>query len=407
MADERHHDADDVNARLIDTLLSDGSLRSPHVEAAFRSILRHHFLPDTPLEEVYSARAVVTRRGPDGMPTSSASDPKIMARMLEQLDVRPGHRVLEIGAATGYNAALLSHLSGEAGTVTTVDIDPILTATAVENLRRAGVEGVDVVTGDGWAGAAPYAPFDRIEATVGVWDVPRVDGSTLRRRCVGGPALAPSRPSGIRRLPEDRRRPPQPQHRTLRLHAPEGARRGSRELHPGRTVDGASGQPPTRRRRHAQPAPGATRPYTRCARTGRWVVHRDSALRPRRRHARQLGGEGDALRGIRSGGRKPGRDRERLSGNRATGPGRSTPTERRGHSAGSPSSSRRRRRSASTPWRSRSCPPWLVTTQACWRASSVPTPSFSSAGSTAHRHAPRQSSGSTRGDRVPDGPASG
>ena len=91
--------------------------------------------------------------------------------MLEQLEVRVGHRVLEIGAATGYNAALLSHLSGEAGTVITVDLDPVLTATAVENLRRAGVHGVKVVTGDGWAGVPLNAPFDRIVATVGVWDL--------------------------------------------------------------------------------------------------------------------------------------------------------------------------------------------------------------------------------------------
>jgi protein-L-isoaspartate(D-aspartate) O-methyltransferase len=171
MADQSQRDAGELNALLIATLRADGSLKSPQVEAAFRTVLRHHFLPDTPLEEVYSARAVVTRRGPDGMPTSSSSDPRIMARMLEQLDVRPGHRVLEIGAATGYNAALLSHLSAEAGAVTTVDIDPILTATAVENLRRAGVEHVAVVTGDGWAGAASDAPFDRIQATVGVWDL--------------------------------------------------------------------------------------------------------------------------------------------------------------------------------------------------------------------------------------------
>ena len=171
MADESQRTVDDLNGRLVETLLADGSIKSPHVEAAFRSVLRHHFLPGTPLEEVYSARAVVTRRGPDGAPTSSSSDPRIMARMLEQLDVRPGHRVLEIGAATGYNAALLSHLSGDAGAVTTVDIDPILTATAVENLRRAGIHGVEVVTGDGWAGVPSNAPFDRIEATVGVSDL--------------------------------------------------------------------------------------------------------------------------------------------------------------------------------------------------------------------------------------------
>ena len=171
MADQSQRTAEDLNDRLIETLVADASIKSPPVEAAFRSVLRHHFLPGTPLEEVYSARAVVTRRGTDGAPTSSSSDPKIMARMLEQLDVRPGHRVLEIGAATGYNAALLRHLSGEAGAVTTVDIDPTLTATAVDNLRRAGVQGVEVVTGDGWAGVPSNAPFDRIEATVGVWDL--------------------------------------------------------------------------------------------------------------------------------------------------------------------------------------------------------------------------------------------
>lgn len=183
MRNESKPEATELNDRLIETLLADGSIRSPRVEAAFRSVLRHHFLPGTPLEEVYSARAVVTRRSPDGMPTSSSSDPKVMARMLEQLDVQPGHRVLEIGAATGYNAALLSHLSGEAGAVTTVDIDPVLTATAVGNLRRDGVHGVEVVTGDGWAGVPSHAPFDRIEATVGVWDLSPAWTDQL---CAGG-----------------------------------------------------------------------------------------------------------------------------------------------------------------------------------------------------------------------------
>lgn len=161
----------DLNEHLVDVLVADGSVRSPHVEAAFRSVLRHHFLPGTPLDEVYSGTAIVTRRRPDGMPTSSSSDPRIMARMLEQLDVQPGHHVLEIGAGTGYNAALLGHLTGGKGRVTTVDIDPVVTAAAAENLGRAGFGRVGVVTADGWAGVPSAQPFDRIEATVGVWDL--------------------------------------------------------------------------------------------------------------------------------------------------------------------------------------------------------------------------------------------
>lgn len=160
-----------LNEHLVDALVADDWLRSPHVEAAFRSVLRHHFLPSTPLEDVYSGNAIVTLRGPDGMATSSSSDPRIMARMLEQLEVQAGHQVLEIGAGTGYNAALLSRLSGEDGRVTTVDIDPMVTAAAADHLRRAGHSEVDVITGDGWAGVPSTAPFDRIEATVGVWDL--------------------------------------------------------------------------------------------------------------------------------------------------------------------------------------------------------------------------------------------
>ncbi len=171
MATNDRRQAGALNSHMVETLVAGCFLRSPGVEAAFRSVLRHHFLPGTPLEEVYSGRTVVTRRGPDGAPTSSSSDLRVMAGMLEQLDVQPGHHVLEVGAGTGYNAALLRHLCGEDGSVTTVDIDPAVTAAAVENLRRGGFDGVSVLTGDGWAAVPSEQPFDRIVATVGVWDL--------------------------------------------------------------------------------------------------------------------------------------------------------------------------------------------------------------------------------------------
>jgi protein-L-isoaspartate(D-aspartate) O-methyltransferase len=67
------------------------------------------------MEEVYKDRAFVTRHR-DGVPTSSSSQPAIMAIMLEQLGLQPGQRVLEIGAGTGYNAALIAQIVGGAVT---------------------------------------------------------------------------------------------------------------------------------------------------------------------------------------------------------------------------------------------------------------------------------------------------
>lgn len=157
------------NDAMVDSVLSDGKAPEPIVQA-FRSVLRHWFLPDTPLSDVYRDRAIPTRLGSQG-PISSSSQPAIMARMLDQLDVEPGQRVLEIGAGTGYNAALLAHLVGPNGRVVTIDIDPDITADAQAHLEMAGADNVTVITGDGWAGSADHGPFDRIQATVGVWDL--------------------------------------------------------------------------------------------------------------------------------------------------------------------------------------------------------------------------------------------
>jgi protein-L-isoaspartate(D-aspartate) O-methyltransferase len=156
---------------MIDRLVRDGVIRTPRVLEAFRAVPRHAFLSGVPLDEVYSGRAIPVRFGPDGAATSSSSMPAIMAIMIEQLDVRPGHRILEIGAGTGYNAAILAHLAGPEGAVTTVDIDPEVARTAEENLKRAAWGQVDVQTADGWGGGFEHAPYDRIEVTVGAWDL--------------------------------------------------------------------------------------------------------------------------------------------------------------------------------------------------------------------------------------------
>ena len=100
-----------------------------------RTVPRELFLPGVPLEAVYRDAAVVTKVE-NGVSVSSSSQPAIMALMLRQLDVRPGQRVLEIGAGTGYNAALLRELVGPAGAVDTVDIDPEVAGWAAHGSPR-------------------------------------------------------------------------------------------------------------------------------------------------------------------------------------------------------------------------------------------------------------------------------
>jgi protein-L-isoaspartate(D-aspartate) O-methyltransferase len=167
----------DPHQRLVEELTGKGLLGNPRLRAAFQAVRREHFLPGMDLDRVYRDAAVTIQAGPGGAVTSSSSQPRIMALMLAQLDPQPGDHVLEIGTGTGYNAALLAHLVGPNGQVTTIDIDPAITQTTRANLAGAGLGAtqaaaeVEVRTADGWLGAADRAPFDRIQVTVGVWDL--------------------------------------------------------------------------------------------------------------------------------------------------------------------------------------------------------------------------------------------
>lgn len=155
---------------LVDELVAREWIRSPAVEAAFRIVPRHLFLPGLGVEDVYRDQVIITKRL-DGEAVSSSSQPQIMAIMLEQLGLEPGHRVLEIGAGTGYNAGLMAHIVGERGQVTTIDIDADLVADARQHLDAAGCQRVRVVHADGGFGHPEGAPYDRIILTVSAGDL--------------------------------------------------------------------------------------------------------------------------------------------------------------------------------------------------------------------------------------------
>ena len=169
----KHSDASEIiNLRnaLVDKLKSIGCIRSQNVEEAFRSVPRHIFVPGVELEKIYSDDSIPTKYI-DGKLVSSSSQPAIMAIMLEQLELQPGHRVLEIGAGTGYNAGLLQHLVGDSGLVVTVDIDEDIVGSARDYLKSVGLDSVCLVCGDGGLGCADHMPYDRIILTVGAWDI--------------------------------------------------------------------------------------------------------------------------------------------------------------------------------------------------------------------------------------------
>lgn len=156
---------------MVDRIRADGHATAP-VEQAMRVVPRHRFVPRATVQDAYADIAVITKRDPAGAALSCASVPAIVAMMLDQLDVRPGQRILEIGAGTGYNAALLAHLTGPSGEVTTIDIDPEVTAQARQALDATGYQHVRVLTADGALGDPRHGPYDRIIVTVGAWDLP-------------------------------------------------------------------------------------------------------------------------------------------------------------------------------------------------------------------------------------------
>jgi protein-L-isoaspartate O-methyltransferase len=208
--EEAHH-------RFIDYLIARGSLWSRPLIDAFRATPRHLFLDRiyhyqrhngtwrevrvshlgrTELKLIYSDRALTTRLSPEGpglspVPISSSSQPSLMAQMLEDLCLRPGLRTLEIGAGTGYNAALLAHA---AGPVLSIDVDRQVLAEAREHLRAFPDRPVELVHGDGRLGMPLTArcqcrpPFDRIVVTA---STPDLEPTWLRQLSDGGLVQAP------------------------------------------------------------------------------------------------------------------------------------------------------------------------------------------------------------------------
>lgn len=157
--------------RMVSELRDRGCVRTDAVAEAFRSVPRDRFLPAGSRQRAFVVdEAIPTHFDDEGVSISSSSAPSIMAVMLEMLDVRPGHRVLEIGAGTGYNAALLDRLVGPRGRVVSIDVNPTAASEAESHLSAIGIRQARIVVGDGWAGI-DGATVDRVVVTAESWGI--------------------------------------------------------------------------------------------------------------------------------------------------------------------------------------------------------------------------------------------
>jgi protein-L-isoaspartate(D-aspartate) O-methyltransferase len=200
--------ADEHHQEMVDRLIARRALWSAPLIAAFRATPRRLFLDqvyhhreggwrrldpgqlsEDDLRLVCSDRALTTRLSddapPDAVAISSSSQPSLMAQMLEDLRLAPGQRVLEVGAGTGYNAALLAHV---VGAVVSIDVDREVLAGARRHLAQLPDRQVALYHADGREGFRPAAPFDRIQATAAT---PGLEPAWLAQLAPGGLVQAP------------------------------------------------------------------------------------------------------------------------------------------------------------------------------------------------------------------------
>lgn len=167
---EHDEEATRLRMAMVDGLKNRGLIQTKSVEEAFRSVPREFFVPGIDVQQANTDVPIVTREQ-NGRPISSSSAPSVMAIMLEMLNLRPGQRVLEIGAGTGYNAALMGYIVGETGWVVTIDIDEDIVQDARRHLQEADSKNVQAICADGSLGYAQEAPYDCVILTVAAVDI--------------------------------------------------------------------------------------------------------------------------------------------------------------------------------------------------------------------------------------------
>ena len=148
---------------MVEHQLERRGVRDPLVLEAMRSVPREAFVPPELADEAYADGPLPIGEG------QTISQPYIVALMVEALELRGGERVLEIGAGSGYAAAVLAEIAAE---VYTVERHAPLAEEAEARLRRLGYQNVHIRVGDGSRGWLDHAPYEGIVVAAGAPEVP-------------------------------------------------------------------------------------------------------------------------------------------------------------------------------------------------------------------------------------------
>ena len=172
---ERNHLVDDLKMR--------GYVTSKAVEDAMRRVPREEFLPAELREEAYVDSPLPIGEG------QTISAPHMVAIMAENLDLKPGQKILEVGTGSGYHAAVCAEVIAPDGHIYSIERITSLASFAEDNLKRTGyAKLVTVILGDGSKGFPDHAPYDRIFVAAGAPDVPSPLTAQLAH---GGKLLVP------------------------------------------------------------------------------------------------------------------------------------------------------------------------------------------------------------------------
>ena len=166
--------------RMVDLLRRRGI--STEVLEAMNRVKRHLFVPTELRDQAYGDYPLPIGGG------QTISAPHMVAMMCDYLKLERGDKVLEIGAGSGYHAAVIAELIGTEGRVYTVERLPLLVDFSTRNLRDAGYKNVVVVSGDGTLGLPEHAPFDKICVTCAA---PSVPPPLLEQLKIGGKMVIP------------------------------------------------------------------------------------------------------------------------------------------------------------------------------------------------------------------------
>ena len=165
--------------QMVEHQIAGRGVRDERVLAAMRAIPRHRFVPISLASHAYEDRPLPIGQG------QTISQPYIVALMTELLKIGAEDRVLEIGAGSGYQAAILGYLAGE---VISIERLPEIAEQARRHLRALGIENVTVICGDGTEGYPEKAPYDGIIITAAAPDVPQ---PLIDQLAEGGVLVAP------------------------------------------------------------------------------------------------------------------------------------------------------------------------------------------------------------------------